>query len=200
MNQKVTVIGGGLAGSEAAWQIAQRGLDVVLYEMRPVRPTPAHKTDRLAELVCSNSFGSDGENSAPRMLKDELKEMGAFVLSQARAAQVPAGTSLAVDRVAFSESITQALENHPRIEIRREELTAIPEEGIVVVATGPLTSDALARDLAERVGQGSLYFYDAISPIVSAESLDLNVIFRANRYGKGDSQDFLNIPLSQAEY
>lgn len=200
MHKKVTVIGGGLAGSEAAWQIARLGVEVELYEMRPQRKTPAHQTDRLAELVCSNSFGSEGEHSASRILKDEIQLLGAFVLAEARRAQVPAGASLAVDRVAFSESITRQLSEHPLINIRREEITQIPEEGVVVVATGPLTSDALARDLAERVGQGSLYFYDAISPIVSHESLDHTVIFRANRWDKGDSPDFLNIPLNETEY
>lgn len=198
--RRIVVIGAGLAGSEAAWQIAEQGLEVDLYEMRPHKPTPAHQTDQFAELVCSNSFGSDGPASAPRMLKDELQTLGAFVLGCARKHQVPAGNSLAVDRVAFCGEITRALSSHPRIHIQREELKAIPEDAIVVVATGPLTSESLARDLAERVGQGSLYFYDAISPIVSADSLDMEKIFRANRYGKGDSQDFLNIPLDKEQY
>ena len=197
---RISVIGAGLAGSEAAWQIARRGVAVDLYEMRPVKPTPAHQTDGFAELVCSNSFGSDGAHSAPKMLKDELEVLGAFVLSAARHNSVPAGNSLAVDRVAFSQQITRALAEHPLITIHREEVAQIPESGTAIIATGPLTSDALARDLAERVGQGSLYFYDAISPIVSAESLDLSIIFRANRYGKGESQDFLNIPLSKEQY
>jgi methylenetetrahydrofolate--tRNA-(uracil-5-)-methyltransferase len=196
----ITVIGAGLAGSEAAWQIAQQGIPVNLYEMRPVKQTPAHQTNGFAELVCSNSFGSDGVGSAPKMLKEELKALEAFVLGCARSHQVPAGNSLAVDRVAFSQEITQRLSTHPLIHIHREEITQVPEEGIVVVATGPLTSDSLARDLSERVGQGSLYFYDAISPIVAADSLDMSVVFKANRYGKGDTQDFLNIPLSKEEY
>jgi methylenetetrahydrofolate--tRNA-(uracil-5-)-methyltransferase len=198
--ERITVIGGGLAGCEAAWQIARHGIAVDLFEMRPVRPTPAHKTDRLSELVCSNSFGSDSAGSASRLLKDELNVLEGFVLATARRAQVPAGASLAVDRDVFSHDISQALENHPNIRLHRQEVLQIPETGIVVVATGPLTSDALARDLAERVGQASLYFYDAISPIVATESLDLTKIYRANRYGKGDSQDFLNIPLDKAQY
>lgn len=198
--QRVAVIGAGLAGSEAAWQIAQQGVDVDLYEMRPSRPTPAHQTNQFAELVCSNSFGSDGAASAPRMLKDELHALGAFVLGCARKHQVPAGNSLAVDRVAFSEEVTKALSSHPRITIHREEVTSLPQSGITVVATGPLTSESLAKDLAGRLGERSLYFYDAISPIVSADSLDMETIFRANRYGKGDSQDFLNIPLTKEQY
>lgn len=197
---RITVIGAGLAGSEAAWQIANHGLTVDLYEMRPTKPTPAHQTQGFAELVCSNSFGSEGPASAPGMLKIELETLGAFVLSMAKKHQVPAGNSLAVDRVAFSEEITRTLEAHPNIRVHREELTDLPEEGIVVVATGPLTSDALARALAERVGQGSLYFYDAISPIVATESLDMSQLFKANRYDKGESPDFLNIPLNEAQY
>jgi methylenetetrahydrofolate--tRNA-(uracil-5-)-methyltransferase len=200
MKAPIVVIGAGLAGSEAAWQIAQRGVPVRLYEMRPRKETPAHQTSGFAELVCSNSFGSDGFGSAPRMLKDELTVLGAFVLNLARKHAVPAGNSLAVDRVAFSEEITRTLSAHPLIQVEREEVSQIPEDSIVVIATGPLTSDSLARDLAERVGQGSLYFYDAISPIVSAESLDMSKIFRANRYGKGDTQDFLNVPLNKEEY
>lgn len=200
MKTPIVVIGAGLAGSEAAWQIAEKGVPVRLYEMRPSKGTPAHQTNGFGELVCSNSFGSDGFGSAPRMLKDELTALGAFVLKLARKHSVPAGNSLAVDRVAFSEEITQTLSSHPLIQIEREEVTQIPEEAIVVIATGPLTSDSLARDLSERVGQGSLYFYDAISPIVSAESLDMSKIFRANRYGKGETQDFLNVPLNKEEY
>ncbi len=197
---KVTVIGAGLAGSEAALQIATRGVEVDLFEMRPKTPTPAHQTPHFAELVCSNSFGSDGAGSASRMLKDELTALDAQVLASARKAQVPAGNSLAVDRDVFSKEVTRLVETHPKITIHREELTALPEEGMVVIATGPLTSDALARDIAERVGAGGLYFYDAISPIVSAESLDMSKLFKANRWDKGDTADFLNLPLTEEQY
>lgn len=198
--KQLTIIGGGLAGSEAAWQAAEAGITVDLYEMRPVARTPAHQTDHFAELVCSNSFGSDSPNSASRLLKDELEALGAFVLGKAREACVPAGASLAVDRLRFSESVTAALQAHPNIRVHRQEIPALPAEGTVIVATGPLTSQALAADLLKRVGGESLYFYDAISPIVSTDSLDLSKMFFANRYDKGETADFLNIPLTKEQY
>lgn len=195
----VVILGAGIAGSEAAWQLAIRGIDVTLYEMRPQRSTEAHKTAGFAELVCSNSFGSDTANSASRILKDEISELGSFVLGEARKHAVPAGNSLAVDRDLFSQSITQQLEQHPRIRIVREERTELPAIGWGIVATGPLTSPALSASLSEAIGGGSLYFYDAISPIVSFESLNLEKMFWGSRWGKGEP-DFLNIPLSKEAY
>jgi len=197
--EHVTVIGGGLAGSEAAMQLASQNIPVRLYEMRPVKRTEAHSTAQLAELVCSNSLGSLSENTASRILKDELQALGAFVLSEAFAHAVPAGASLAVDRELFSQSITQKIEAHPLIELMREELTALPENGLVVVASGPLTSKSLCDQLISLTGSQSLYFYDAISPIVSLDSLDLSKMYYASRYGKGDP-DFLNIPLDKEQY
>jgi methylenetetrahydrofolate--tRNA-(uracil-5-)-methyltransferase len=194
------VIGGGLAGSEAAWQIAKHGFKVSLYEMRPVCKTAAHQTDRFAELVCSNSFGSDSPHAASRILKDELQYMDSFILSQARKHSVAAGASLAVDRDLFSQSITDEISKNPLIEVHREEIKEIPEDGITIIATGPLTSPTLSRQLSELLGTGSLYFYDAISPIVSFQSLDCEKLFFANRYDKGETADFLNIPLTQEQY
>jgi methylenetetrahydrofolate--tRNA-(uracil-5-)-methyltransferase len=199
MNPRLTIIGAGLAGSEAAWQAAELGVSVDLYEMRPEQPTAAHRTAGFAELVCSNSFGSDSPHTASRILKDELAALGAFVLAHARQNAVAAGASLAVDRDRFSESITRALEAHPRITIHRQQAERVPE-GVTIVATGPLTSPALSADLAARIGGQSLYFYDAISPIVAADSLDLGQMFFANRYDKGDTADFLNIPLTREQY
>ena len=197
---KVTVVGGGLAGSEAAWQLAKRGIAVSLYEMRPTRPTEAHKTNHCAELVCSNSFGSLSDHSASRILKDEIASMGSLILETAREFAVPSGASLSVDRDKFSRAITLALESHPLITIHREEISVIPEEGIVIIATGPLTSPSLSSSLLHKVGGESLYFYDAISPIVSADSLDFSKMYFANRWDKGESKDFLNIPLTQEQY
>lgn len=197
---QVTVIGGGLAGSEAAWQLAKRGIAVSLYEMRPTRPTEAHKTNQCAELVCSNSFGSLSDHSASRILKDEISSMGSLILETAREFAVPSGASLSVDRDKFSRAITLALESHPLIRLHREEVSVIPEKGIVIIATGPLTSPSLTSSLQHKVGGTSLYFYDAISPIVSADSLDLSKMYFANRWDKGESKDFLNIPLTQEQY
>lgn len=196
---EVVVVGAGLAGSEAAWQLAQRGVNVTLYEMRPKRMTEAHSTEQFAELVCSNSLGSDDPGNASRILKDELEVLGAFVLSHARRAQVPAGRSLAVDREVFSREITDALSHHPRITIKREALTELPTDTATLVATGPLTTPELVAQIQSIVGGSSLYFYDAISPIVSTDSLDLNQMYYASRYGKGDP-DFLNIPLTREQY
>lgn len=198
--EKVTIIGAGLAGSEAAMQLARRKIKVDLYEMRPNKMTEAHTTGNCAELVCSNSLGSLVPHAASRILKDELTALSAFVLSKAFECGVPAGASLAVDRENFSLKITQELKANPYIEFHHEELEQIPEEGIVIIATGPLTTPGLARNLNEYVGEGSLYFYDAISPIVSAESLDLDKMFFANRYDKGETKDFLNIPLTKEQY
>lgn len=196
----ITIIGAGLAGSEAAMQIARRGIKVVLYEMRPEKMTEAHTTSNCAELVCSNSFGSLTPHSASHILKTELNALNAFVLSEAFTHKVPAGASLAVDRDRFSQKITEVLSTNPLIERKTGEIKEIPEEGIVIIATGPLTTPALSRSLTEYIGQGSLYFYDAISPIVSKESLDLDKMFFANRYDKGETKDFLNIPLNKEQY
>ncbi|MCS6926578.1 MAG: FADH(2)-oxidizing methylenetetrahydrofolate--tRNA-(uracil(54)-C(5))-methyltransferase TrmFO [Candidatus Binatia bacterium] len=195
--QHVTVIGGGLAGSEAAWQIAQRGIPVRLYEMRPVRPTEAHHTDRLAELVCSNSFRSSSLDTAVGLLKEEMRRLGSLIMAAADRAQVPAGQALAVDRVIFSQYITAAISSHPLIELRREEVRDLPH-GVTVVATGPLTSPSLSERLRILFGSDYLYFYDAISPIVTAESINTEVAFRASRYGHGS--DYLNCPLTREEY
>lgn len=197
----LAVIGGGLAGSEAAWQAAERGLKVTLYEMRPVQGTPAHVSDRLSELVCSNSLGSNLVDRAPGLLKEELRRLGAMVIACADATAVPAGGALAVDREAFSQMVTDRVANHPRISLRREEMIAIPENLPVVVATGPLTSMRLAEKIAALTGSEHLYFYDAMAPIVSAESVDLSVAFRASRYAsEGDEGDYLNCPMTEEEY
>ncbi len=189
----VTIIGGGLAGSEAAWQIASRGVRVVLHEMRPVKPTAVHKTDGLAELVCSNSFRGDKLDNAVGLLKEEMRRLGSLIMRAADETRVPAGAALAVDRDLFSSRVTEAIASHPLISIRRGEVTAIPSsaDGPVILATGPLTSDALSADIATLVGSTHLYFYDAISPIVSGESLDRSKVYRASRWGRslrnGDS-------------
>jgi methylenetetrahydrofolate--tRNA-(uracil-5-)-methyltransferase len=201
MRQKtIHVIGAGLAGSEAAYQIAMRGIPVTLHEMRPEKMTEAHATSQFAELVCSNSFGSVSPNSASRILKDEINTLGGFVLSVAEAIAVPAGASLAVDRLKLSQIVTETLENHPLVTIKREEVTEIPKDEISILATGPLTSQNLIRSLKPIFGDNSLYFYDAISPIVSTDSLNLEKLYFANRYDKGETKDFLNIPLTEEEY
>jgi methylenetetrahydrofolate--tRNA-(uracil-5-)-methyltransferase len=196
----VTIAGGGLAGSEAAWQLAVRDISVTLYEMRPGRSTPAHKTDRLAELVCSNSLKSNALGAASWLLKEELRRSESLLLKLAGECAVPGGAALAVDRERFSASVTQALAEHPLVTIRREELREIPSDGLVVIATGPLTSDALARCLQSLTGSENLAFYDAISPIVDAETLNHERLFPASRYGKGGRDDYLNCPLNEAEY
>jgi methylenetetrahydrofolate--tRNA-(uracil-5-)-methyltransferase len=195
----VTVIGGGLAGSEAAWQLAERGIPVRLYEMRPRRMTPAHKTDRLAELVCSNSLKSDEPGTAPYLLKEELRRAGSLLIRLAEASRVPGGAALAVDRELFAERVTRALTTHPLITLIREEVERIPSEGIVIIATGPLTSEALSEEIRRLTGRDHLYFYDAISPIVDAETINYDVVFRASRYGKG-GEDYVNCPLTREEY
>jgi len=198
----IHIIGGGLAGSEAAWQVAEAGFAAVLHEMRPVRATPAHQTGRFAELVCSNSLKSEQENSAPWLLKQELRRLGSLVLRAAAEARVPGGHALTVDREVFSTAVTRAIESHPRIEIRREEVREIPVGGVTIIATGPLTSDALAQEIARLTGSDRLFFYDSISPIVEADSVDQTIAFRASRYGKSldGSADYLNCPFDRAQY
>ncbi|NUQ11371.1 MAG: methylenetetrahydrofolate--tRNA-(uracil(54)-C(5))-methyltransferase (FADH(2)-oxidizing) TrmFO, partial [Gemmatimonadaceae bacterium] len=203
-NLIVHVVGGGLAGSEAAWQLARRGCGVVLHEMRPVRQTPAHQTDRLAELVCSNTFKSTEIVNAHGLLKAEMRLLGSLVLAAADEARVPGGSALTVDRDIFARTITERIAAHPLIEVVREEVTTLPSPGII--ATGPLTSDSLADALRARTGAEALSFYDAIAPIVSFESIDRHVVFRASRYGKetmegaGDEGAYLNCPMSRDEY
>lgn len=199
MKSKILVIGGGLAGSEAAWQIARNGIDVLLYEMRPGVSTPAHTTDRLAELVCSNSLKSDLPGSAPHLLKEELRHLGSLLIRIAEEVKVPAGHALAVDREKFSLRVTEEILKVPNIQIVREEIRRIPEDNVTVIATGPLTSDAFSESIAHFAGSNNLYFYDAISPIVDAHSLDRSILFAASRYGKG-GEDYLNAPFSEEEY
>ena len=194
----VTVVGGGLAGCEAAWALAERGCDVTLWEMRPVVRTPAHQTDRLAELVCSNTFKSVDLENAHGLLKAELRDLGSILLPIADQARVPGGTALAVDREVFASLVQEKILAHPRIRVERGEVTELPSPGIV--ATGPLTSDALAQAIATRLGTGALAFYDAIAPIVSVESLDHDVLYAMSRWGKGDGDDYLNAPMSLLQY
>lgn len=195
----ITVVGGGLAGCEAAWQLAGCGLAVELLEMRPQRMTPAHHGDRLGELVCSNSLRGAGMNNAVGLLKEELRRCGSLFMAAADAHKVPAGGALAVDRDSFAEHLTAAITSHPRITLRREEVTELPPGDPVIVASGPLTSDALAGQIAALTGEQHLYFYDAIAPIVEADSIDYAVVFRASRYGKGGN-DYLNVPLDRDQY
>ena len=202
--EEIGVIGGGLAGSEAAWQVARAGLRVVLYEMRSGRSTPAHKTDWLGELVCSNSLKSNLPTSASGLLKEELRRAGSLLIQVADRSAVPGGTALSVDREQFARGVSEAIAAHPLIEVRREEVVAVPRHSLVIVATGPLTSDALSADIARLTGSDHLYFYDAISPIVDAESINPNKVFRASRYGKGSAPgsegDYLNCPLTREGY
>ncbi|MBC7673199.1 MAG: methylenetetrahydrofolate--tRNA-(uracil(54)-C(5))-methyltransferase (FADH(2)-oxidizing) TrmFO, partial [Polaromonas sp.] len=211
MAETVHIVGGGLAGSEAAWQLAERGHEVVLHEMRPVRGTEAHKTDRLAELVCSNTFKSTETSNAHGLLKAEMRLLGCMILECADEARVPGGSALTVDREVFSAKVDARVSGHARISIVRDEVTDLPSPGIV--ATGPLTSDALAAAIRERLGVASLAFYDAIAPIVAYDSIDLDVVFRASRYGKetmpglsgaereGESEGaYLNCPMSREQY
>jgi methylenetetrahydrofolate--tRNA-(uracil-5-)-methyltransferase len=198
-NDPILVIGGGLAGCEAAWQIAQRGFKVRLYEMRPANPTPAHKTDQLAEIVCSNSFKSDQEGSAPWLLKEELRRLDSLLMRLAYEHRVPSGASLSVDRERFAAAVTQCLTRCRGIEILREEMETIPHGPISIVATGPLTSERLSRSIGEFAGESHLYFYDAISPIVDADTIDYTKVYRASRYDKGEA-DFVNCPFNKEEY
>ena len=198
MNE-VNVIGGGFSGVEAAWQAARLGARVRLYEMRPLQQTPAHRTDRLCEIVCSNSLKSDEPGTAPYLLKEELRRGRSIVMEAAAATRVPAGAALAVDRHKFAEFVTERIEAHPKIEVVREEVTEIPEEAITVIATGPLTSDALTKEVMRLTGDDQLYFYDAIAPIVAADTINTEIAFRAARYDKG-GDDYLNCPFDEQDY
>jgi methylenetetrahydrofolate--tRNA-(uracil-5-)-methyltransferase len=200
MESFVRVIGGGLAGCEAVWQAASLGAAVELYEMRPLRATPAHTTDRLAELVCSNSLKSDSPVSAPGILKSELRLWGSVIMEAADRARIPAGQALAVDREIFARAVTEVVEANPLITVRRQEVEELPSGGPTVVATGPLTSQAMSEALVELTGSRFLYFYDAISPIVDGESVDFDVAYFASRYGKGGQEDYLNCPFSEKDY
>jgi methylenetetrahydrofolate--tRNA-(uracil-5-)-methyltransferase len=195
----INVIGGGLAGVEAAWQAAESGANVRLYEMRPVSQTPAHRTDKLAEIVCSNSLKSDEPGSAPYLLKEELRRGLSLVLEAAAATRVPAGAALSVDRGRFAEYITEKIEQHPNIELIREEIKEIPDDEVSIVATGPLTSDALTASIMRFTGDDQLYFYDAIAPIVAADSIDMSIAFKAARYDKG-GDDYINCPFDRDQY
>jgi methylenetetrahydrofolate--tRNA-(uracil-5-)-methyltransferase len=195
----VTVIGGGLAGCEAAYQIARLGEKVRLYEMRPVRQTPAHRTDQLAEIVCSNSLKSDQPYNASWLLKEELRRLGSILIRIADSVRVPAGSALAVDRERFAARVTEVISSEPNIELVREEIPRIPDDGIVVIASGPLTSESLSQSIREFCGLEHLYFYDAISPIVDADTIDQTKVYRASRYGKA-SDDYLNCPMDRAQY
>jgi methylenetetrahydrofolate--tRNA-(uracil-5-)-methyltransferase len=204
MSEPVHVVGGGLAGSEAAWQLAERGVDVVLHEMRPVRGTAAHRTDKLGELVCSNTFKSTETTNAHGLLKAEMRALGSMILACADEARVPGGSALTVDREIFSDGVHARIAAHPRITVSREEITSLPSAGII--ATGPLTSDALAESIRARLGVESLAFYDAIAPVVSIESIDQSIAFRASRWGKetmdgaGDEGAYLNCAFTKDEY
>jgi methylenetetrahydrofolate--tRNA-(uracil-5-)-methyltransferase len=195
----VRVIGAGLAGSEAAWQCARRGVAVELWEMRPARSTPAHQTADFAELVCSNSLKSDSENTAPWLLKEEMRRAGSLLLEIARQCAVPAGHALAVDRTTFAARVTDTLSREPLITIRREEVTQVNEDETTIIATGPLTSDALSQEIGRLSGATHLYFFDSISPIVEADSIDMSKVYLAARYDKG-SADYINCPMSKDEY
>ncbi|WP_121988478.1 methylenetetrahydrofolate--tRNA-(uracil(54)-C(5))-methyltransferase (FADH(2)-oxidizing) TrmFO [Nitrospira lenta] len=199
MRDDVVIIGGGLAGSEAAWQAANRGAKVTLYEMRPKEMTKAHKTGGLAELVCSNSLGSADPLNAPGILKEEMRRLGSLIITSAEQARVPAGSALAVDRDQFSLKITQALESHPNVRILHEEITEIPTDCLCIIATGPLTSDKLSASIRAVTQSHHLYFFDAISPIIDAESINMDIVFAASRYDKGGA-DYLNCPMDEAQY
>jgi methylenetetrahydrofolate--tRNA-(uracil-5-)-methyltransferase len=196
---RVRIVGAGLAGSEAAWQLAKRGVGVDLYEMRPVLKTPVHQTDLFAELVCSNSLRGNDLDQAAGLLKEEMRRLGSLVMGVADEVRVPAGSALAVDRGLFAERITSRLCACPEVKVVREEVPKIPEGPLVIVATGPLTSDRLAEDIAAFVGASALYFYDAVSPVLDAETIDFSKTFKASRYGRG-GDDYLNCPMDEAQY
>ncbi len=199
-NDKVIVIGAGLAGSEAAWQIANMGVAVELYEMKPHRHTPAHHSDNFAELVCSNSLRSNQLNNAVGLLKEELRKMGSLIMEAAYATEVPAGSALAVNREDFSAYITEKIKNHPLITVHLEEVSEIDTEMVTVVATGPLTSESMAEAIRNITGGGELHFFDAAAPIIDFSTVDMSKAFYASRYGKGDPEDYLNCPMTEAEY
>lgn len=197
--QRVTVIGAGLAGSEAAWQIASQGVPVTLYEMRPVQKTPAHHTDKFAELVCSNSLRANGLGNAVGVVKEEMRRLNSLILGAADRNAVPAGGALAVDRDGFGDEITNTLSQHPLIEVRKEEVTEIPQEGITVIATGPLTSPSLSAQIKGLLGEEYFYFYDAAAPIIEKDSIDMNQVYLASRYDKGEAA-YLNCPMSEEQF
>jgi methylenetetrahydrofolate--tRNA-(uracil-5-)-methyltransferase len=195
----ITIIGAGLAGCEAAWQIACKGIPVDLFEMRPQRMTPAHQSDRLSELVCSNSLRGTGMHNAVGLLKEELRRCGSLFIRTADAHAVPAGGALAVDREGFAEQITRSIDEHPLITLHRQEITELPDDRIVIIASGPLTSDVLAEKIGALTGQEHLYFYDAIAPIVEADSIDMEQVYAASRYDRGGA-DYLNCPFNKEQY
>jgi len=198
-NGTINVIGAGLAGCEAAWQIAQQGIKVRLYEMKPDKKTPAHHSNDFAELVCSNSLKSASLENAAGLLKEEMRYLNSIIISCADKTRVPAGGALAVDREGFSRMVTDSIKGHPLIEVINEEVTSLHDDNITIIATGPLTSDALAKEISKMLGLDSLYFFDAAAPIVRAESINYDVVFRASRYGKGDD-DYINCPMNRDEY
>ena len=202
MSRNVQIVGGGLAGAEAAWQAAEYGVQVKLYEMRPTMQTDVHQTGGLAELVCSNSLGSSLPDRATGLMMNEMRRMGSLLISCAEQCRVPAGGALAVGREAFSQRVTEAVEGHPRIEVIREEVKELPSEGVAVIASGPLTSEALSQSIAEFCGSEHLFFFDALAPIVAEESIDFSKAFRASRYGRGsqDGGDYINCPMTRDEY
>jgi methylenetetrahydrofolate--tRNA-(uracil-5-)-methyltransferase len=199
MTQRVRIVGGGLAGPEAAWQCARRGVEVELWEMRPVRLTAAHQTGDFAELVCSNSLKSDSENTAPWLLKEEMRRAGSLLMEIARQCAVPAGHALAVDRLTFAAKVTEAISKQPLIKIHREEFTQVSQDAITILATGPLTSDALSQEITRLSGSTHLFFYDSISPIVESDSIDMSKVYMAARYDKGTA-DYINCPMAKEEY
>jgi len=199
MPERVTVIGGGLAGSEAAWQLAKRGITVDFYEMRPQKMTPAHKTDRLAELVCTNSMRSNQLSNAVGLLKEEMRQLDSLIMKAADHSQVPAGGALAVDRTQFSDYVTSKLLALPNINFHTEEITQIPTDRIAIIATGPLTSDKLAEEIQKFSGNESLHFFDAAAPIIAADSIDMDIVYKKSRYDKGEAA-YLNCPMTKQEY
>ncbi|MCT7676860.1 MAG: methylenetetrahydrofolate--tRNA-(uracil(54)-C(5))-methyltransferase (FADH(2)-oxidizing) TrmFO, partial [Lactobacillus iners] len=199
MPEKVTVIGGGLAGSEATWQLAKRGIEVDLYEMRPVKMTPAHETGNLSELVCTNSMRSNQLSNAVGLLKEEMRQLDSLIMRVADETAVPAGGALAVDRDSFSKKITQIINELPNVHVHNEEIKDIPKEGINIIATGPLTSDSLAAKIKEFCGSESLHFFDAAAPIITAESIDYNIVYKKSRYDKGEAA-YLNCPMDKEQF
>lgn len=199
--KKVIIVGAGMAGSEAAWQVAQRGIKVALYEMRPEKSTPAHKTEKFAELVCSNSLRGAGLENAVGLLKEEMRQLNSIIMESADINRVPAGGALAVDREGFSQYITDKVKNHPNVTVINKEIETIPQEddAITIIASGPLTSEVLAKSIGELTGQDYFYFYDAAAPLISKESIDMSKAYRASRYGKGTA-DYINCPMDKEEY